>query len=133
MIQPNELRKENIVSLELGGGFKHHLVRVKEILHDHIMYEQFADMPLNLPPDEWQKCMYCYVKPLPLTEELLIKSDFKENSNTSYEYKYVKNKVAIHVKGGKFYLIYDLDHEDVVVEIEYVHQLQNFIFVLTGE
>jgi len=72
------------------------------------------------------------IEPVPLTEEWLLKFGFKktewDNSNSylfvtpEYDYSIVVYSNGYLEMGGM-----------VIRKIDYVHQLQNFIFTLTGE
>ena len=68
-----------------------------------------------------------YCKPIPLTEEWLLKFWFISNP---YEDRYEKGSIhieCIKTKGETYLWIENMPH------IKYVHQLQNLYFVLTGE
>ena len=73
-------------------------------------------------------------KPIPLTEEWLIKFGFRPNKHGYiFDTFRVKNWVT-----GFFYgyipVFLDGEEEDIEdVQIKYVHQLQNLYFALTGE
>jgi hypothetical protein len=75
-------------------------------------------------------------KPIPLTEEWLLKFGFKSD-DISWEYS---------KRLGNFYIMYDIeinsiyindgsryDGADIPKEIKHVHQLQNLYFALTGQ
>jgi hypothetical protein len=75
-------------------------------------------------------------KPIPLTEEWLLKFGFKSD-DISWEYS---------KRLGNFYIMYDIeinsiyindgsryDGADIPNEIKHVHQLQNLYFALTGQ
>jgi hypothetical protein len=75
-------------------------------------------------------------KPIPLTEEWLLKLGFKSD-DISWEYS---------KRLGNFYIMYDIeinsiyindgsryDGADIPNEIKHVHQLQNLYFALTGQ
>lgn len=78
-----------------------------------------------------------YYKPIPLTEEWLIKFGFKSQSDFFIEKNYYTLKLPKK--------IFDYDNSLTVcdkniifgyygsIKIEYVHQLQNLFFSLTGE
>ena len=82
-------------------------------------------------------------KPIPLTEEWLLKfgfvnidkgnNDFITYTDSEHNY-YLQNDVR--KKDGK-YLILDNSFDDLrafsMIDIEYVHQLQNIYYCLTGE
>ena len=81
-------------------------------------------------------------EPIPLTEEFLLKFGFKNIDKggndfityTDSEHNYYL-QIDVRRKDGK-YLILDNSFDDLrafsMVDIEYVHQLQNLYFALTG-
>ncbi len=68
---------------------------------------------------------YNEIKPIPLTEEWLVKFGFE--AENGYPFKMLKGFIKIR-NGIWFFKYYDLD-----IEIKHVHQLQNLYFALTGE
>jgi hypothetical protein len=75
------------------------------------------------------------IKPIPLTEEWLLKFGFKKDTKYDWELK---------VNGVLFYGMCDdtqpvntgigiLNLPDSIINIQHVHQLQNLYFALTGE
>jgi len=78
-----------------------------------------------------------YIKPIPLTEEWLLKFGFVDGS---YLYKNYKVKAGDYWNSVKFYegeWCYNNDDSDAacyfLTTIKYVHQLQNLYFALTNE
>ena len=63
-------------------------------------------------------------KPIPLTEEWLLKFGFEITDNFQ-----TKDRFQTHKQDGIFWFEYGY----IVVELNYVHQLQNLYFALTGE
>ena len=110
MIQANELRIGNWVQRFDGSVFQ---VTKFDIFQLH-------EIPLYLNP-----------KPIPITEEWLLKLGFEERKNLIFTYSFPNKKYAYTIFG---------DNEDgfsitllYKIEIKYVHQLQNLYFALTGE
>jgi len=76
------------------------------------------------------------IQPIPLTPEILIKAGFKErphlsdwffklpNTGTIFIYSYVFSMLSICASNEKPALF---------INMEYLHQLQNFIYILTGK
>lgn len=71
----------------------------------------------------------CDIKPIPLTEEWLLKFGFENDTITATK-KGFDFSIGFYASG--FYLCKSLD-EMFGVEIKHVHQLQNLYFALTGE
>lgn len=77
------------------------------------------------------------VEPIPLTEEWLIKFGFKKGYNTYYSYLEIWDSLYIVI--SKYNAIYISESSDIngqalqVGNFEYVHQLQNLYFTLTGK
>ena len=72
-------------------------------------------------------CLDCdplddFYKPIPLTEEWLIKFGFKKAYETCYQYK-------DFILNDKFIMM-DID---ITIQLKHVNQLQNLYFALTGE
>ncbi len=71
-------------------------------------------------------------KPIPLTEEELLRMGFEQ-----HPYHFVKGKFLIHEVGHyswslmMFDVVYD-EHVDLEI-VDFLHQLQNLYFALTGE
>ena len=63
-----------------------------------------------------------FYKPIPLTEEWLIKFGFEKAYETCYQYK-------DFILNDKFIMM-DID---ITIQLKHVHQLQNLYFALTGE
>lgn len=73
------------------------------------------------------------IKPIPLTEEWLLKFGFDESMNDKYKY-YLKPTALFRGLGDcndRFY--YFMSGQSKAIEIKHVHQLQNLYFALTGE
>lgn len=76
----------------------------------------------------------CFYKPIPLTEEWLLKLGFQEHPNDYYYFGGYKIRFDLDndLNPIKFcFLFFDIG--DWEMEIKYVHQLQNLYFALTGE
>ena len=72
------------------------------------------------------------IKPIPLTEEILLKCGFVKDD---FSKTYVRYSI------GNFNIIHDTDKDIFICDgikytlvcVEYLHQLQNLYYVLTGE
>ena len=74
------------------------------------------------------------LKPIPLTEEWLLKFGFKERDDEGYRDIRIRNKLylAIDLKKWEAIIGYKIEWTRPI-KIRYVHQLQNLYFALTGE
>ena len=85
------------------------------------------------------------IKPIPLTEEWLLKFGFKRNGNDDEYFYYTKDNftmlkdygsqgIAIPTKENKKgYVHLYCGYYDNEIDFKHVHQLQNIYFALTGE
>ena len=76
-----------------------------------------------------------YLQPIPLTEEWLLKFGFEKLSNFEEQYMEEDYVWQIDVERSPSLLLSNgIFHEDNYgVKLEYVHQLQNLYFALTGK
>ena len=70
------------------------------------------------------------IKPIPLTKEWLVKFGFEKHKTHSHWLKEGFVIDLVSLKNNKGYYLCDID---LLVKIEYVHQLQNLYFAITGE
>ena len=77
-----------------------------------------------------------YIKPIPLTEEWLLKFGFKKKYQT-FEFKGLNiDGTVVHFSFDKWRSEYDIencDFTEIPAECKHVHQLQNLYFALTNE
>ena len=75
-------------------------------------------------------------KPIPLTEEWLVKFGFEKKYQT-FEFKGLNiDGTVVHFSFDKWCSEYDIENCDFIeipAECKHVHQLQNLYFALTGE
>jgi hypothetical protein len=75
-----------------------------------------------------------WCKPIPLTEEILLKCGFEKSSNLFFcninNFSYLKAN-AYGCNGNFGYCI--SDEKEIYVEVKYLHHLQNLTHALTGE
>lgn len=78
---------------------------------------------------EWQ------AKPIPLTEEWLLKFGFNKEGNTIYKELNGFEFGTINTNRSKprFYLQTQGSTSNITLPIKFIHQLQNLYFALTGE
>jgi hypothetical protein len=74
-----------------------------------------------------------WCKPIPLTEEWLLKFGFIKTSE--YEFYFWQNSIwkLKEYKNKRYYELYHYSDEVDCTMIKYVNQLQNLYFALTGE
>jgi hypothetical protein len=70
------------------------------------------------------------IKPIPLTEEWLIKFGFRSNP---YEDKYELGNFHVQCNKTRVYLELWIELDICHVDLKHVHTLQNLYFALTGE
>ena len=68
-------------------------------------------------------------KPIPLTEQWLVRLGFEKRKHQTYGISYGLKAIAIVVSASGTFI--NLDYIDA--PLDYVHQLQNLTFALTGE
>lgn len=121
MIQLNELRYGNkmfflgeLVTFEsIGKIRKDGIFWIKTIEHGELQHKSF------------------HFKPIPLTDEWLLKFGFEKIENNWKVLDYVCFKLSWERLAG---LVLVFDNESIFLpQIKYVHQLQNLYFALTGE
>jgi hypothetical protein len=71
-------------------------------------------------------------KPIPLTEEWLLKFGFEKSMSWTYVIELKGNLKLVYYLGEKGWSIGFKSYSDFS-NLEYVHQLQNLYFALTGE
>ena len=136
MIRANELRIGNFVSV--NKGFE---MLVHSIYKDDTLYLDFIP-PLVNEGDIWEEDV-SDVSPIKLTEEWLEKFGFLKLKGVKRKFysqmTHIKDdffvgtrdKRACDYKKGKS-LVY-VCHGDNIIDLYYVHQLQNLFFSLTGK
>lgn len=124
MIGANELRIGNYVSLELAEAGTPYECIVVGIEQDRVYYLPWLKMQ---PRADFLYSLYCYVYPIPLTEEWLLKFGFQKNDiNNDYKYWLIDDSRFL-IQTDKFYFSAWLNI------IESVNQLQNLYFALKGK
>jgi len=83
------------------------------------------------------RCIYnaVHLSEIPLTEEILLKAGFEMHGYTTFlqhtYQRFVLGRNSVYSIDNKTY-IYEVNDHDLC-ELNYVHQLQNLYFALTGE
>jgi len=121
MILVNELRIGNLVYWNIPEKmqYKYNDGRVGSVPHEvvAILNRSLHTIPISL--GKLDKGDYIGI---PLTEEWLVRLGFKFKNG--YGYTFVRGYVT---KSDKYWI-----YHDICVKINYVHQLQNLYFALTG-
>lgn len=128
-MKATELRIGNFVLLDnpmhrpRESGEIHKVVGISE-KSAHIM--RIND---NLMEDYYGQ-FYKFIKPIPLTEEWLLNFGFEKKSGSEF-----KNDRFIYRFKQRDLIIegFEYDYNGILCYPEYVHQLQNLYFALTGE
>ncbi len=107
-MKANELRIGNWVSTIYGMEFQVYPMAFKQ-----------------MPTDEKHNLILNTWKPIPLTEKWMLELGFEDGEEGHY---YI-NKFIINIYGE----VYWGDSEEWLGELQYVHQLQNLYFAITGE
>jgi hypothetical protein len=85
---------------------------VRGIIDGYVWFNDEANLHIEL------------CQPIPLTEEWLLKFDFEITNNFQ-----TKDRFQTHIQDGIIWFEYGY----IVIELKYVHQLQNLYFALIGE
>lgn len=136
----NELRIGNIVLVsneQCHPQLKDVLMKVTSIQHRHdlpeysVRIERVVKDKFDVNVDYGQ--LMRFIKPIPLTQELLLKCGFEKNKTRDdqgvYPFFRKRNFRCRLILGVLSMIEYKDRHQD----IKYLHQLQNLFFVLTGE
>lgn len=132
MIESSELRIGNFFLDENGNIQKLHCINV---LHDLVYYPN--ETPQKQHGVLYRVVTYMDANPIPLTEEWLERFEFETDKITFWkEYTGEDNAIFyVHIgfyKSG-FYYLPDSSIKIRGIKIEFVHQLQNLYFALTGK
>ena len=143
-MKANELRIGNFVTINNPEHWKSlkNIPLVVTAIKDTCAEFEFSIglSPMKATPLNWQTYAQfnCYIEPILLTEEWILKFGFKktdckcecEEDNLEY---YEKNKLTICNWGGKGFVMSNAFSHGLRINLIYVHQLQNLYFVLIGE
>lgn len=106
---------------------------------DIVIVESIGDTGININPDTYDPIKYDYrfedLTPIPLTEEWLIKFGFKEKIPGWFSYESFTipfKSIVINLKLKSTCIASETDSISMK-NIEFVHELQNTFFALTGE
>ena len=126
MIDPKELRIGNIINSQ---GFAMVVFRIEE---DKILYRELKPKTTLRHPSD------IGANPIPLTNEILLKTGFKYNE-TDEEYTIGSiDFESAQEDADRYFSLWSENKEDFEcyfsdIPIKSVHQLQNLYFALTGE
>ena len=123
-MEAKELRIGNLVEDELLGK-----VTIESILKTG----QVEVSAFKLISEQITKVFYMFniseLKPIPITEEILLKCGFKFINGYGYK-RHNFQLICINVADSKEFIF---RYFMLNVELQYLHQLQNLYFVLTGK
>lgn len=118
MITLQELRIGNIIESGIVDGI--HPNGVIEVINKNGAREFLHHLSLE--------------KPIPLTEEWLLRFGFeKQEADTDFKYIYRNAQCRVSENNDGFLSYWPEEMWGFSVDIQYVHQLQNLNFALTGE
>jgi hypothetical protein len=126
MLDPRELRIGNLL---LIGGRETEIIAIdKEGLNGYAGHDREMLYEHDFRYDDQHK-----VQPIPLAEEWLVKFGFENlESKTLFTKKFNVARVFSIVQHG-YTGVFTYPTQNGVTIIQYVHQLQNLYFALTGE
>lgn len=76
----------------------------------------------------------CQVKPIPLTEDWLVKFGFKKSKERNDFFRFKKIIAIIDIDDDVSFYFNDMSNSNTYLGIrKYVHQLQNLVYALIGE
>jgi len=124
-MKANELRIGNLVTDRGGKTLRvNYFDRYKV---NQVMY--IGDNEVHPLTEE-----FCFCKPIPLTEEWLLKFGFEKDLNTKSNYfKRINEDYLTIYKEGLWSIGIPYENGGTDMKINHVHQLQNLYFALTGE
>lgn len=138
MINPKELRIGNLVqikTLDYNQPINHRLHdKIGEVVEINSEYIEFS-ISIRLE-NGWSNSFYKdYLSPIPLTDEWLLKFQFKKVKDKQGIYEKANLRVYHELEGkGLAYLINEDTRESHYLgPMQTVHQLQNLYFALTGQ
>lgn len=119
-MKANELRLGNLVHAKLASG------KGRTVVHKITGYN-IANLSDGLTSS-------FVFEPIPLTEEWLLKFGFDPKDNRDIS-GYVKNNLVVEWLFDRWTgrLYYDFKTSVQIIKLEYVHQLQNLFYALTGQ
>lgn len=101
------------------GEFKKHIIQIRDVLESHVV--DFFDNAYN----------YDDIKPIRLTEEILLKCGFEYETKDWLYLKYIKFNFNTDRSVNMSIVYVNINNRDMGLEIEYLHELQNLYFALT--
>lgn len=120
-METSELRISNVVTNNFNR-----IIKVVDVRQGGITGEYKGKQ--NTPKEGVRRRAFCStdIEPIPLTEEILLKCGFKRDSD-------LKNSLC---RFGIWFNIMNMEAtylSQKLIKINYLHQLQNLYFALTGE
>jgi hypothetical protein len=104
-----------------------YLLQTNQIDYDTLGHKRYPDSVITVG-----KHLFTYededIKPIPLTEEWLVRFGFEKVSGWDDYKGWIKDYVELECDSYGFDYVNNIDKE-----VKHVHQLQNLYFALTGE
>jgi hypothetical protein len=124
MIKVNELRIGNLFIDPLTKSY----LRVSELTEEGKIVSTVIDRSKFPLPAGWS------TEPIPLTPEILEKCGFENQKYDEWEaFAYKDTPICAHFDGVEWCFKYGFDSDLTFAACEYLHQLQNILFAITGE
>lgn len=117
MIQPEELRIGNVIFINDS------LRTVEGVVGDQVWFKKEK----HLSQDLISNC-----NPVPLTEEWLLRMGFEKEEHQDFGVVFENKSVGRITPRGEMWTFWPEELHGFSVEIQFVHQLQNLVFVFLG-
>lgn len=114
-------------------------LKANELRIGNLIYQWRTDIPFEVGIDDLKiiQSGESKARPIPLTEEWLLKFGFEKNFENLIEILINKNQSLHFDKTDNCMSLYiPINHEFIYLvfkHIKYIHELQNLFFALTGE
>lgn len=124
MIQANELRIGNWVNVQPHNQYAQ-IIEIKSGRPDNRDFVRISSPDL----DTQFAVEISQIKPIPLTEEILLKAGFEKDTGEFYLYKDITVRKTYYSDDFWRFIF----KQQRIKDIKHLHDLQNTIFALTGE
>ena len=139
MVQANELRIGNLF-YPINRSSRVHLPNKVALKIIELKAFDVSAVMANENPaliKNWHNIQYADLSPIPLSPEILEKAGFDKTILSPYtdmpSYRFGKDAERVIFSGGSVFKYTSVNHFIKIADAEYLHQLQNLIYFLTGE